>query len=368
MPRTPPLVAAPAKRHARRGPGAGPAVPRSAGGPVRARFARWVTWAVMGYGALAAAAWLAVWVLAERWWPATVYLFGPRWVVLLPLAVLLPAAALLRPRLLPALALVTLVVLFPVMGLRTGWRSWLPAGASAPRLRVVTLNAAGRDDVGNGLAPLLLEWKPELVAVQECSAGLAAAFAELPGWHFDARGQLCLLSRYPIRAPRSLDRGEMAAVREEGVGGSGAAVRYRVETPQGPVAVANVHLETPRKGFSRLFDGDASQMAGNTLLREIESRRISRWVGRDNPSLIVLGDFNMPTESRIYRQGWGDLANAFSRTGRGPGWTRDNGWIQVRIDHVLTGSGWRARRAWVGPDVGSDHRPVGADLQWTGEE
>ena len=34
----------------------------------------------------------------------------------------------------------------------------------------------------------------------------------------------------------------------------------------------------------------------------------------------------------------------------------------VRIDHVLTGDGWRCRRCWVGPDVGSDHLPLLADL------
>jgi endonuclease/exonuclease/phosphatase (EEP) superfamily protein YafD len=38
----------------------------------------------------------------------------------------------------------------------------------------------------------------------------------------------------------------------------------------------------------------------------------------------------------------------------------------VRIDHILAGPGWQAERCWVGPDVGSPHRPVIADLIWTG--
>jgi vancomycin resistance protein VanJ len=41
----------------------------------------------------------------------------------------------------------------------------------------------------------------------------------------------------------------------------------------------------------------------------------------------------------------------------------------VRIDHILAGPGWYCARCWVGPDVGSPHRPVLADLiaTWKGE-
>jgi endonuclease/exonuclease/phosphatase (EEP) superfamily protein YafD len=104
----------------------------------------------------------------------------------------------------------------------------------------------------------------------------------------------------------------------------------------------------------------------NAISREIESRVTSRWAVQGQLPLLVAGDFNLPVESRIYRESWGGFINAFSRSGRGFGFTRFNGWIRVRIDHVLAGPGWRVDRAWVGPDVGSDHRPVVADLVWTG--
>jgi endonuclease/exonuclease/phosphatase (EEP) superfamily protein YafD len=38
----------------------------------------------------------------------------------------------------------------------------------------------------------------------------------------------------------------------------------------------------------------------------------------------------------------------------------------VRIDHVLAGPGWEVLRAFVGPGLGGDHRPVVADLRWVG--
>ncbi|MDQ3557025.1 MAG: endonuclease/exonuclease/phosphatase family protein, partial [Gemmatimonadota bacterium] len=335
-----------------------------AGAPRRAPLACWVRWLSWGYLGLALVAWLAVWVLAERWWPATVYLFGPRWLVILPLALLIPAAVLLDRRSLAPLGLAGIVVLFPVLGLCAAGLPGAAGKRSPDDLRVVTLNAAGRPEVAAKLAPLLAEWRPDIVAVQECGPLLDGGASALPGWHAHAEGGLCLLSRYPIRAAVPMNRDAFAEVRERGLGGSGGAVRYLLEAPGRPLRLANVHLETPRKGLEGVrFRLGAGRMAENTMLREMESRQVFRWVGPEEASLVVAGDFNMPVESRIYRATWGTLTNAFSAAGWGFGRTRDNGWIQVRIDHVLAGSGWRVRRAWVGPDVGSDHRPVVADLR-----
>lgn len=47
--------------------------------------------------------------------------------------------------------------------------------------------------------------------------------------------------------------------------------------------------------------------------------------------------------------------------GVGFGGTRHNSWFQVRIDHILTGPAWRAKKAVVDPVTGVDHRPAGAD-------
>src|SRR5438309_7412973 len=48
------------------------------------------------------AAVVGLWVLldaaADVWWPATLIMYGPRWVWGVPLGVLVPTAALLRPR------------------------------------------------------------------------------------------------------------------------------------------------------------------------------------------------------------------------------------------------------------------------------
>ena len=329
---------------------------------------RALAWAAWGYAALVALVCAVLWTLGDRWWPATVYLFGPRWVVLLPLALLVPAAALLRPRLLLPLAAAALLMLFPVMGLRTGWRALLPGGRGAGTLRVVSFNAAGEPWAAERLIARVAEWRPGVVAVQECTDPVAEALGHLAGWARRRDGQLCLLSRFPVRSAEAMDRSRFDLVRDAGIGGTSAAVRYTLDAPGGPVQLVNLHLETPRKGLEGILRGAAGQIAPNTTSREIESRVVARWAAQEQLPLVVAGDFNMPVESRIYRESWGGLTNAFSRAGRGFGFTRFNGWIRVRIDHVLAGPGWRVQRAFVGPDVGSDHRPVIADLRWTGAD
>jgi endonuclease/exonuclease/phosphatase (EEP) superfamily protein YafD len=77
----------------------------------------------------------------------------------------------------------------------------------------------------------------------------------------------------------------------------------------------------------------------------------------------VAGDFNAPVESVIYQESWGDWTNAFSAAGWGFGRTRMSRWIRARIDHILSDDRWVVHRSWVGPDVGSDHRPLFAELR-----
>ncbi|MBT1070883.1 endonuclease/exonuclease/phosphatase family protein [Pelotalea chapellei] len=82
--------------------------------------------------------------------------------------------------------------------------------------------------------------------------------------------------------------------------------------------------------------------------------------------IVVAGDFNTPVESVIYRTVWGDLANAFDKVGRGYGITQRvsvKGFsFGARIDHVLAGKGLVPKVCEVGPDIGSDHLPVIADI------
>ena len=93
--------------------------------------------------------------------------------------------------------------------------------------------------------------------------------------------------------------------------------------------------------------------------------RRERWLVRAAKVLVTHSDAHrrlMPVESRIYRANWSSLRNAFSEAGQGWGTTKQTSWFGTRIDHILYSSAWRCRKAWVGPAMGSDHRPLIADL------
>ena len=326
-----------------------------------ARLAAYACWAYLAVVAILA---IVMWGWGDRAVPGTVLLFMGRWVFLLPLLALVPAALWLRRDLLVPLALAALVVVGPIMGFRTGWRRLLPAPEGMP-VRVVTYNAGGGAVMAQVLPEFLSRWQPHVLALQECRDALAAAVRLSAGWHQYVGRELCLLSRFPIREANVMDRSALDRVKqseEKEVGGAGYVVRFVIDGPRGPIRVGNLHLETARKGFEGLMELDLRRLRMNTEIRDIESRLARRWVEQGDGPLLVLGDFNTPVESRIFRQHWGHLTNAFSAAGTGLGMTKHNGWIRVRIDHVLASDEWHVERVQVGSETYSDHRPLVADL------
>jgi vancomycin resistance protein VanJ len=317
---------------------------------------------VLGYLAVALAAAALIWFLADRWWPATVLLFGPRWILLLPLPLLLPLVLLRDRPLLVPLALATLIVLGPVVGLHSGWRRLFVRPDPSRDIRVMSFNTEG----GRGLA-----WTPtgvlealevDIAALQECSYDLADRLSYEEGWYTDARGGACLMSRFPILAVSQMARDDLRAA-----GGSGLVVTYRLDVRGRPIDLTNLHLETPRAGLEAILAGridvGAPLLEGKSVLRSVEHRFARRWVDTLPAPRLVVGDFNSPAESPMFREYWGDWQNAFSLVGVGLGGTRLNGWIRVRIDHILADDGWTVVRSQLGPVLGSDHAPIVADLR-----
>jgi hypothetical protein len=174
-----------------------------------------------------------------------------------------------------------------------------------------------------------------------------------------------MVTRFPIVAAEPMDRAALDRMKQDtppGIRGAGYVVRYTLATPGGPINVTNLHLETARKGFEGLMAGDVERLCLNTRVRSLESTLARRWTDAGRSPTIVAGDFNTPVESRIFQDQWGDFADAFTRVGVGFGQTKHNGWIRIRIDHVLTDEAWHPVKAWVWRDVGSDHRAMVVDL------
>lgn len=290
----------------------------------------------------------------------TVLLFIGRWIWLVPVAIAAAVCSLAGTRrlLLPGLA--ALVVLVGVMDFKLGLRRLLPVPEGRP-LRVLTYNIEGGRAVLPKLAELVADERPDVIALQECGAEAMTVLAELKGYGSDVT-QGCFASRFPIDSVRA-----MPIERYERIGGLVVA-SYILRTPGGRIVVTNIHLETPRKGLERLLDERIATartaIADNALLREIESRQARAWVDAAGLPRIVLGDFNLPSDSRIFRRHWGDLTDAWAARGLGFGHTKRNGWISVRIDHVLADDRFRIGAVHVGRDYGSDHLPLIAEVHW----
>ena len=323
---------------------------------------------------LYAVALVALWLLlsfgADRWWVATVAMYSPRWLWALPLVLLLPVALLLRRRAILLLLAASIVLLVgPVMRLCVPWRRLLPAGdgvISAVPIRVATLNADHDDLDAEALRRWVEHNRPDVFALQDFTARNAdVVFGTDPavhGWHVRRDGELLLASRFPLTPLGVYHDAKFSA------GDGGTLAAYDLQTPAGTVHLFNLHVATPRYSLLAVLDtgwAGAGQVRTNIERRRRQAELARRWVDEaaaKGGRVLVLGDFNMPPDSAIYRQFWSDFSNAFSTAGFGFGSTHFTRHTAVRIDQVLAGPGWRFRRAWVGPFVGSAHRPLVADV------
>jgi endonuclease/exonuclease/phosphatase (EEP) superfamily protein YafD len=299
---------------------------------------------------------LVVWMLlrsGDRLVLPTPLLYGPRWIWLWPAIALLPLAVWRKSRLLPIAAAI-IIALFPIMQLEINVKP--TPGAADEQLAVVTFNSDRVRDFGP-LRQVLEKERADLVAIQEWSPDNEPNV--LPGWTLRCIASLCVGSRYPVGEAEVLDRSM--------IGGYFAmALRAVVTTPAGPISFTCVHLETVREGLDAVLEGrgDAiAELRSNIVFRNLESRIISEWSRKTDLPIVVVGDFNLPTDSAIFRQHWAQFSDSFENAGLGFGYTKFTRWWGARIDHVLYDGRWRALRAEVGPHIGSDHRPLIATLE-----
>jgi hypothetical protein len=182
---------------------------------------------------------------------------------------------------------------------------------------------------------------------------------------------LAVLSRFPVTAGKVV---QVTAPRSNWPGTY--LLQTIVHAPDGDLAFCSLQFPTARFGLQRVLDRRTilSQSRKDLLVEETDFRwRVAQQVRRHIEILtlpvIVAGDFNTPPDSSLYRQVWNGYANAFSNVGLGFGWTQRVSIrglsFSTRIDHILSGRGLVPRLCQVGPDVGSDHLPLLADISRT---
>lgn len=305
---------------------------------------------------------LGLWALlywADVWWPATVFMFAPRWLCGLPLLALIPGALFVRRKsvLLPV-GLAAVVIAGPVAGLCVPWRTLLSSERPGPRLRVLTCNLHGSGAVEpRRLEAVILESGADVVALQEWPEAEASTLGRWPGWCRHATHHLFLASQFPIR--------QVTELGVDSYGPRALISQYDLETPDGPVCFLSLHLASPRDGIYETVHEKhkgPSEVSANMALRRRQSEYVARHAAALPNPVLLAGDFNTPPESALFREVWSGFFDAFSTAGWGWGYTFRGGKTMVRIDHVLASKDWTCERCRVGPSVGSPHRPVIAEL------
>ncbi|WP_305047088.1 endonuclease/exonuclease/phosphatase family protein [Geoalkalibacter sp.] len=314
---------------------------------------------VFAYALAVVGVWALMFFTGDRWWFGTVLLYGPRWIYFFPLFVLVPLALLWNRRGLWLLGLTALVIAWPMMGFNLP--KSFPVSSEPADLRVLTYNIERWEVTADEFARLLDEVGADLAAVQEIAP---RRFDLPPQWHVKRAGESLLVSRYPI-AHCDISK------REPQVNG----IYCVLETPKGPLGFACVDILTPRRALDkvldreRIFDFDRIETVQAKIEeRWYESSGLYAWIASfPEENKIIAGDFNLTVDSPIYRRIWSSHANAFNRAGFGYGFTKftkiNRFRYSARIDHILSTPDVKPVRAWVGPDLGSDHYPLIAEFR-----
>lgn len=285
------------------------------------------------------------------------FLYGPRWVCALPLAFSIPLAILSGSWWCRGIVVATaLGIAGPLMGGAFSPENQLDTPPAYARFRVVSWNAGGTTSM-EAFRKFQNEFRPDVVLIQESPITLSAA--DFPtGWKLtEGVSGLRVASLYPSRLEESLGLDSLPI--------PGGASRFTLDTPEGVLTVHNIHLPTIRPGIETAV---GSKLANLSDLRKVlplqalASKTIRQWIGDPMGMSMIGGDFNMPVESQVYRREWSNMPNAFSEAGNGWGGTKVTSWHRVRIDHILYGPRLHCRHCVVGPNLGSDHLPVVADL------
>lgn len=320
-------------------------------------WSRGATAAGWMYALLLGALVVVLWQAGDRWWPTTLVLYGPRWIWGVPLVALTVQVPRLGKRVVGPLLLGGACWLGPIMGICVPWRTWQIDSSLDVQLRILSCNVAVGAPRDGALVGLIEKVQPDVVALQEAPADAESRWFPTGTWYFERGEKVLVASRFPIE--------QASSAHWRDIGAEGSLLRCDLNVDGERCHVFGIHLMTPREGLEAVLGhGWRSRrtLENNTHLRGLQSAGARRLVERARGPVIVAGDFNLPVDSLIYRKNWGAWVNAFSTCGWGFGRTKQTRWFGARIDHVLANDDWQFARCWVGPDVGSDHLPLIADV------
>jgi endonuclease/exonuclease/phosphatase (EEP) superfamily protein YafD len=284
-------------------------------------------------------------LLAPLGWPFELFAHF-RWQIGAAALVLVLAAALLRRRasLLVACAALLLQVTPALWAGPQASEAHASATCDGPRLRIATVNLWYANPESRGLLAWLAESEPDVIVLQELTPvwidALASTAPVYPYRRLLAREDpygMGVLSRRPLGQVTALD-----------LAGDGLpSLQATVDLDGQPLQVLALHTRWPVT--------PALQRARDRALQ-----RAAALAGGQPSASIVLGDFNLtpyaPAFARLVQSS--GLRDALDGRAWRPTWQASFWPLALPIDHVLVPPDACVLDTAIGPDIGSDHRPV----------
>ncbi len=226
-------------------------------------------------------------------------------------------------------------------------RPMQPAGSN-PNLRVVTANLLSINDHTDLFSDWVKETDPDIIFVQELSPHWSQALAELKKVYPHQREQtrsdhfgIGLYSKLPLQ---NVEIVKLAGERLP-------AIRADVQVHGRTVSMLNMHTVPPLT-------------AAAYALRNAQLQAAGEFANDADDLAIVAGDLNITIWSPYYRKLEADSGLRNVRRGYGiiPSWPANLPFFRIALDHILVPPDILVVDLERGPDVGSDHLPLVADL------
>lgn len=301
--------------------------------------------------------WIGIRLIAERYWLLILFAWAPPILyLLLWLAVsALDLAARRKRAVLPA-TVSGLVIVFLFSGL-----CWHLTPRPAAGLKALTLNIRAGLGGPEAIGRYLAAQKVDVMALQEArvpSAGKGPdptplILAQMDGWNVVRGGrkdELVIATHHAILSSQAYPLNEWSKVLEAIIEIDGKKLR---------VLAVHCVMGNPRNTTPAGLELSARA-------RHQQGAEIARIVGTSTLPTLLLGDFNTPPDSVLYKQIANGMTDSFRTAGWGFGWTFSQDRPLLRIDYIWS-RGLTPSRSRVFDSQLSDHRGVISEFAWPGQ-
>ncbi len=222
------------------------------------------------------------------------------------------------------------------------------AHGQTANLRILQFNLYEHYSDPAALLKLIEETGPDVLLFQEYDAEWETLLKPLET-KYPHHG---MFPRYPTGKPDLGQYWRMESTPPEVLAESGLpAVKTSFRIENRPVTVFNVHTAAP---FS----------PSRARRYQAQMPALARQVCQTPGPVIVAGDLNAGPWSLPYRNLIRETGLISARQGLGilGSWPSFFGPLRIPLDHLLVSADIQVVRCWIGPGLGSDHRPVLTDL------